>query len=145
MRKPFSIHSSITASGTVVGEKTIPLVRARTVSLTVRLTFGASIDADTTVYLYYSPDGNNWDTIAYTSFVIAYTASATKQRTCLIDVPEHGSIMVKVTNGSSADTISNVQMWYTIQSWEEVGAEVLGRKLKVALGKEQREETGRLQ
>jgi hypothetical protein len=80
------------------------------------MTFGASINADATVDLFYSPDGSNWDTIAYTSWSIAYTAGATVQKTVNVDPPEHGFLKIKVTNGSSADVITAVQAWYSIQS-----------------------------
>jgi len=142
MRTPLSILQTIPASGTVVCPKTIPLVRTRTLSITTRLTFGGAIDADATVYVYHSPDGNNWDTIALTSWAIAFTINVTKQVTKVIDVPEHGYIMIKITNGSSADTITQPTIWYTIQSWDEIGTEVLEHALQKALEKQISEETG---
>ena len=144
MRAPWCSLQTIPVSGTVVSTSSIPLVRARTVSLTVKLHFEGSIDADTTVYVYYSPDGNNWDTIHYTSFVIAFTINTTKQRTVLLDVPEHGYLLVKITNGSSADTVTVPQIWYTIQSWEEIGTEVIKNILTRALELQKQEETGQI-
>ena len=124
MRAPFSIHGLIPAAASIWATGTIPLVRARTLSITIRLYFSASMDADATVYIYYSPDGNNWDTIALTSWAIAYTASTTKQVTKIINVPEHGYIWVKITNGSQSYTITTVKMWYTIQSWDAFDATI---------------------
>jgi hypothetical protein len=118
MRNPFYHTDSISASGTV-RTGSITLGKTRTLSVTTRLLFGGSIDADATVYAYYSPDGNNWDTIAFTSWSITYTASGTIQRTILLDVPEHGHIEFKIENGSSADTIDDVYLWHSIQAWEE--------------------------
>ena len=142
MRNPFTIIGNVPVSAIAWAKETIPLVRARTLSLTVRCTFGGSIDEDATVYLFYSPDGNNWDTIHYTSFVIAYTAGGTIQRTVIIDPPEHGYVWAKIQNGSSADTISNVKMWYTIQSWEEIGTEIVEAIRDRALEIQTQEETG---
>ncbi|MFH1593724.1 MAG: hypothetical protein ABID09_03385 [Candidatus Omnitrophota bacterium] len=144
MRAPWCSLNTIPASGSVWSTSSIPLVRARTVSLTVRLTFGAQINDDTTAYVYYSPDGNNWDTIHYTSFVIAFTVSTTKQRTVLLDIPEHGYLMVKLTNGSDADTVTQPILWYTIQSWEEIGAEAIESILLRALKLQKQEETGQI-
>lgn len=144
MRAPWCSLQTIPVSGSVWSTSSIPLVRARTVSLTVRLTFDGDVDADTTVYVYYSPDGNNWDTIHYTSFVIAFTVSTTKQRTVLLDIPEHGYLMVKITNGSSAGTVTQPMIWYTIQSWEEIGTEVIKNILTRALEIQKQEETGQI-
>ncbi len=144
MRAPWCSLQTIPVSGTVVSTSSIPLVRARTVSITVKLHFEGSIDADATVYVYYSPDGNTWDTIHYTSFVIAFTINTTKQRTVLLDIPEHGYLMVKITNGSSADTITVPQIWYTIQSWEEIGTEIIKAIRDRALELQKQEETGQI-
>lgn len=118
MEKAFHIIESIAASGTAL-TKDINLVRTRTISITVRLTCGSSIDADTTVAAQFSPDGINWDSIAFTSWAITYTASGTIQKTVVIDPPEHGMIRFLVTNGSSADSLTNIRLWYTIQSWDD--------------------------
>jgi len=130
------------ASGTVPAESTIPLVRARTLSITTRLTFAAQIDADAVVSVYYSPDGNNWDTIALTSWAIAFTVSVTKQVTKVIDVPEHGYIWVKVANGSAAAAITNIVLWYTIQSWDEIDASLNEKLWHLAQERQKQEETG---
>lgn len=142
MRTPFDVCGTIPVSGTHWAEKTIPLVRARTLSITTRVDFPAAAASDAVVSLYYSPDGNNWDTIVYTTWNITVTASATVQRTCIIDCPEHGYIWVKVTNGSSAKTLISVKQWYTIQSWDEVGASTMEHPYVVERKRQKREETG---
>jgi len=117
MKKPFMVAGSIPASGTLTQPGDIPLVRARTLSVTVRLKFHASATKNATVYLYYSPDGSNWDTIPYTSFDLTLSAGEYVQRTVPIDVPEHGYIKVAVANNDTSYAISDVKAWYTIQSW----------------------------
>ena len=144
MRTPFSVHGVVPIGARVPAQRTIPLVRARTLSITVKLTFVAASDTDALVELYYSPDGNTWDTLVYTSFVIAHTASTTKQRTVVIDPPEHGYMWVMVYNASQAKTFTHVQMWYTIQSWDEVGASTMEHPYKVERKRQTREETGQL-
>lgn len=144
MRTPFSIIGTIPVSGLGWATGTIPLVRARTLSITTRLTFGGAIDADATVYVFYSPDGNNWDSESLTSWAITFTINATKQITKIIDVPEHGYIWTKVLNGSSADVLTNVKQWYTIQSWDEVDAAMRMDLYKKVLEREKQEETGQL-
>jgi len=121
MHTPWFVIGNIPLSTSGNSDGSIPLVRARTLSITVRLTFGGQIDADATVELYYSPDGSNWDTIPYTSFIIPFTISTTKQRTAIIDPPEHGYVRVAIKNNSAADALSIVTCWYTIQSWGRTG------------------------
>lgn len=119
MEQPIFITPSIAASGSAWSKDIVSLVRCRGFALGARVTCGASIDADTVVYVYFSPDGENWDSVAYTSFALTYTASATVQRTVPITVPEHGFLRFKVTNGSASDTLTNLKMWYVIQSYPE--------------------------
>ena len=126
MQKPLGRIDDIAASGTEIVPGVIPLVRARTLSITTRLTFGAQIDADAVVKIYYSPDGDKWDTYVLTSWAITFDTSATEQITKILDVPEHGHISISVTNGSSADVLTDAIVWYSIQSWAEVKAQSRG-------------------
>lgn len=126
MQKPFGRIEDIAASGTGLVPGVIPLVRARTLSITTRVTFDGSVDADTTVYIYYSPDGNRWDTLPLTSWAITFTISTTRQITKILDVPEHGHIQIKVTNESDAGALSDIVVWYSIQSWAETKAQSRG-------------------
>jgi len=142
MRNPFAIIPLIPIGGTGSAGQTIQLVRARTLSITVRLTFDAASDTDAVVNIYYSPDGNNWDTEVYATFTIADTASTTKQKTAIIDPPEHGYIRVQIYNASQAKTFTNVKLSYTIQSWHEVGAEIDDKVIKREMERQIIQETG---
>ena len=126
MQKPLGRIETIAASGRDQIPGQIPLVRARTLSCTVKMTFGGAIDADATAELYYSPDGNRWDTLTYAAQAIAFTAGGTVQKTFIVDPPEHGHMIVKVLNGSQSDTITDVIAWYSIQSWAETKAQSRG-------------------
>ena len=126
MQKPLGRIETIAASGRNQIPGAIPLIRARTLSVTVRMTFGASIDADATIEVYYSPDGENWDTLTYATQAVAFTVSTTVQKTVIIDPPEHGHICIKVLNGSDADTITDVIAWYSIQSYAATDAQSRG-------------------
>jgi len=119
MRNPWFIKASLAVSESIMSPGDIPLVKARTVGITASVAYPAAADVDATVYLYYSPDGSSWDTIAFTSFDLTRTASATVQRTVILDIPEHGYLKAKVTNGSAAKTLTNIKVWYSVQSWEE--------------------------
>lgn len=142
MRNPFAVIPLIPIGGTGSAGQTIQLVRARTLSITVRVTFDAASDTDAVVNVYYSPDGNNWDTEVYGTFTITDTASTTKQKTAIFDPPEHGYIWVKVYNASQAKTFTKVIMWYTIQSWPEIGAEIDDKTIKREQERQIIEETG---
>ena len=118
MRNPWFMKASVSASGTTRSPGAIALVKARTLSVTATATFNGSGTTDATVYLYYSPDGKNFDDTAYTSFDITVSAGNAIQRTVLVDVPEHGFMNIAVTNGDASYAITDVSVWYTIQSWE---------------------------
>jgi len=126
MQKPLGRIESIAASGRSQIPGSIPLVRARTLSVTVRMTFGASIDADAVVEVYYSPDGERWDTLTYATQAVTFTAGGTVQKTFIVDPPEHGHMCIKVLNGSDADTLTDVICWYSIQSWPDWPAQSRG-------------------
>lgn len=126
MQKPMGRIETIAASGTAVVPGIIPLVRARTLTITARILFGGSIDANATVKVYYSPDGNRWDTLTYATQSVTYTVSVWVQKTFIVDPPEHGHISVSITNGSSADAIDGVEVFYSIQSWPDFPAQSRG-------------------
>jgi len=117
MQNPWFIRGSLGASGSLYSPGLIPLVRARTLSITVRATAGGSVDADLRCHILYSPDGRNTDTIDYARYDIDHTAGATVQKTALVEVPEHGWLLLKLENLSSADSWSDITVWYTIQSY----------------------------
>ena len=144
MRTPWFNIGNLAIGGTVNSTSSIPLVRARTFSITLRMTFDAAADTDATVYAYYSPDGNNWDTINFATWAITFGVSATVQRTVIIDPPEHGYLRIAIYNSSQAQAISRISAWYTIQSWDSVSAVVDTVKYMRELEREKQEETGQL-
>jgi hypothetical protein len=117
MKQPFGGLINVAASGTGLIPGIIQLVRARTVTLTVQLTCGGGLTADPEIDVLYSPDGRVWDTIPFTYFTLAFTAGAKIQRTMILDPPEHGYLRLSVLNKSAADVLTDVNIWYGIQSW----------------------------
>ena len=142
MRTPMSIIGLLGQGATVTAVGSIPLVRARTLTITSRMTFSAGSIADTTCNLYFSPDGQNWDTTPYAFIAIPFTASATIQRTLLVDPPEHGYILIQYVNTDAVGSVANVTTWYTIQSWDDIGADLIEKSMMRALEKQKTEETG---
>lgn len=126
MERPNGYIETVAASATVDLPGSISLIRARTLSITADVKYGASQDADAIIKVYYSPDGKNWDDLVYTSFAVTFTVSVNVQRTVTISVPEHGYLAFKVYNSSSADAIEGVRYWYSLQSWPEWPAQSRG-------------------
>jgi len=126
MQKPIGRIETIAASGRNQIPGSIPFVRARTLSITARMTFGASINADATIEIYYSPDCDMWDTIPYATQAVTYTAGGTVQKTFIVDPPEHGHLSIWILNGSDQDTITDIRAWYSIQSWGATGGDSRG-------------------
>ena len=142
MRTPWSIIPLLGQGATEYAAGSIPLVRARTLTITVQADFSAGSIADTTMNLLFSPDGNNLDTVAYATIAIPFTASATVQRTLLCDPPEHGYMFVQYVNTDAVGSVARIKVWYTIQSWDDIGADLIENSMMRALEKEKQEETG---
>jgi len=127
MEAPFLIEESIPPTG-VVYTSPIVLTRARTVSLTCRVTYDPGATARVVVRVFFSPDGSNWDTEPLDYIDITLTAGATVQQTDLIAIPEHGWIKIGIFNLDTTVAATNVRLWYTIQSWKD--------KIEIARGAE---------
>ncbi len=122
---------SIAVGATAWSTGDLPLVRARTVSVTVRLTYDTSASESAVCRIYYSPDGNHYDTVPLDEFAVNVTANSTVQETGLIAVPEHGYFKASIYNPDEEDALTDVAVWYSIQSWtppEKTGYMVIDPK-----------------
>jgi len=126
MFKAWFVRASIPAGGIAWSPNDIPLVRARTVSITCRCTYAAGATGALKVNIYYSPNGKVWDTVPVDDFTVDLTAGSTVQKTYLAAVPEHGYLKVKLENQDTGNAVTNVRVWYSIQSWEGVPKQEVG-------------------
>jgi hypothetical protein len=118
--QPYIKATTIPVSGSVRG-RSIDCDLARTISITSRCLYHASADDALQLSLLFSPDGRNYDTIAYTSHEIAVTQGASVQKTVLIDPPEAGFLIPVATNLSTNYAISNVTVWVGASKyWEDI-------------------------
>jgi len=108
---------SIPANSVAWSPNDVPLVRARTVTITVRLKYHASATGKAICNVYYSPDGKHYDTVPIDYFDIDLSAGEVVQETGIIAVPEHGYFKVAIQNTDTNYPITDVMVWYTIQSW----------------------------
>lgn len=99
--------------------KSITLNKARSVSCTVRTTYAAGAANPASVHIFYSATGSDWDTVPLLEFMVDLTASATIQKTGVIDVPEHGYIMFEVENLDAGEAITNTSLWWKVGNWED--------------------------
>jgi len=120
---------SIAASATI-SLGTIDCDNVRTLSLTAALTYDADSTAGATVNVYFSPDGSNWDTVPYDSWVINLNAGNPVQESKIYDLLEHGFVEVKITNGS-AHVLTRFKSWYSISRYgdEYIEADKILEKL----------------
>lgn len=116
MKKPAFYDASIAAAGTTQAG-VVRLIKTRTLSVTTRTTYNASATGALRVYLYYSPDGEHFDTVPYTYFDVTITAGATVQETKSVDMPEHGYIAFKLYNQDATYTTTENRLWYSIQKY----------------------------
>lgn len=118
MKTPLLNRANIAASGRAYSSS-IPLIRARGVSVTGRVKFHGSATGKAVVEIYYSPDGSNWDTSPFGSFDLAVSAGAEVQITSYVVVPEHGWLMFAIRNTDSSYALTWGKIWYSIQSYPD--------------------------
>jgi len=97
----------------------INLQRTRTLTVTVRVRYDPGATAGVRVNLYYSVDGDLYDTVPYTYYDVNFSAGETVQETKIIDAPEEGFLEVRVKNLDTAQVARNIDFWYTIAKWED--------------------------
>lgn len=107
---------SFAASATSRQFGTFNVDKVRTAVITCRLTYGSSSSSGAVLNLYYSPDGENWDTVPYLSYTINLTASGTIQESKILDVPEVGYLKAELVNGAG-DTSTEAFIWVTKRRW----------------------------
>lgn len=127
MEFPFAIWAIIPASEERRTDD-IVLTRARTLSITTRVTYAAGATKPVQVNVYFSPDGSNWDTVPIDYYTVTLAAGQTVQESYLAAVPEHGWTKIGIQNQDSANAVTDVKVWYTIQSWKD--------KIEIARGAE---------
>lgn len=117
MKNPFCIRKTIGTNTTLEVPGDIPLVKARTFSITVRCKPETGLTTNPELRGYYSPDGTNYDTTPYFSETINVVANKDSQETVLVSVPEHGYIRLEFENQDQSKELTNVRIWYSIQSY----------------------------
>ena len=98
---------SLSAGGSVNVDLTIPAGKSA-FALTIRASYDANATAGIEFYIYWSPDGSNWDTDTdevYTDFPFA--AGATKQKTYIIHaVTPYVRVVIKNKDANYAVTLN---------------------------------------
>ncbi len=85
---------------------------AQKLAISVKATFHASATKGITVYVYTSPDGDNYDTDELFSFEPSFTAGSSIQKTAFFD-PDMQEMKVKVTNNDTGQSVTAVSVWIT--------------------------------
>ena len=111
-QRPFGKITTIPA-GTKKLFGTLDVRFSRTASITLRGTYNASATSGLRVNVYYSPDGDNFDTIPYLYFDLDFTAGSTVQETHICDFPEHGQVLIEVENTDGTYSATNISVWLT--------------------------------
>lgn len=97
----------------------IELEKIRTLTVTARVSYNSEATVGATINLYFSPDGINWDTVAYAFFLINLTVGETVQETHNIDAPESGYMSVEISNGDSVYNVAEVFIFTKQRKWGE--------------------------
>jgi len=116
-------NSAIILPSATRSSKPIECDLARTLTVSARCIYNASGTGSALINVYYSPDGKHIDTIAYTYWENTITAGAAVQRTQLIDPPEAGYLIFRVTNQDTVYNITRVKLWINVSRyWEDLHA-----------------------
>lgn len=113
-KHPIGAIGSLTASEErIVGDVT--LYRIETFSVTTKVTYNGSATAGIRLNMYFSPDGNNYDTVPYAYYDIDLTAGGTVQESKLVDSPERGYLRIAVKNLDTVYAASGIFIWTLLE------------------------------
>jgi len=93
----------------------VKLYRMETFSVTTKVTYHAAATAGIRLKLYFSPDGNNYDTVPYAYYDIDLTAGALVQETKLVDSPEREHLRIAVENKDTVRSVIGVFVWSLLE------------------------------
>lgn len=109
---------SLAASGEVIVGN-VTMERPRNFMVSCRVTYNAAATGAVRVRLFFSPDGQNYDTVPYTTFDPDLTAGATVQESASIDAPEKGFLKLTVQNLDAVYAASGISVWVTQQPFPD--------------------------
>lgn len=110
---PLLRTSSLPASATAQAGL-IDCRNLKAIALTGRATFDASATGNVTVCMFFSPDGVNYDTTAFSTLTLTCVQSGTVQKTAITEVPDTGWVRVNVINGDSSYAQTAVAVWAAV-------------------------------
>ena len=115
---PLRIIESLAASATSQCGP-VNLTDAKYLIVTCRVTYNASATLPIRVNLKYSPDGNNYDTVAFTYFEPDLTAGSTVQESKLFGATKTGYMIVEVVNQDTTYAATIIKVWASVAEHEE--------------------------
>ena len=81
------------------------------VAITARCSYGPNPTQELRISIFYSPDGKNYDTIPFTFFDVDFKASATQQKTQLIEILPTGIFIIKVKNMDTTKNVTGISLF----------------------------------
>jgi hypothetical protein len=128
VRKEGEIASLAASAEVVVGQ--VNMQEMRDYVVTTEATYHASATVGVTLNLYYSPDGEVWDTVPYAYYVVNLTAGSAVRESAIIDVPAVGYLKIAVSNGDAtyAATLIKVHSSFSRYGSEFIEADRMAYK-----------------
>lgn len=112
IKNPLGLVASIVASDEIIlGD--IVCKDMDTFTATLRATFNALATGDARVLLYFSPDGQNYDSTFFAKFDLSVSPGKSVQKTGIFDFPQFGYMRVSVKNLDTAKSITDVSVFTT--------------------------------
>jgi len=81
------------------------------VAITARCSYSSTLTQELRISIFYSPDGKNYDNIPFTFFDVDYKASATQQKTQLIEILPTGIFIIKVKNMDTTENVTGISLF----------------------------------
>jgi hypothetical protein len=127
-------YVSSLAVSTEMPLKEVNLSLFRDFTIAAKASYAAGTTSACRVLLYWSPDGVNYDTVAYAYFDITLTANTTVQESHSIDMPPSGYMRISVKNQDSGQVNTAVQLWMSYARWGDEYLSLDKTKIRRELG-----------
>lgn len=100
-----TIKANITANCGI-----IELDHVRTLALQLCADYNASAASPAVLQLFYSPDGQEFDSVVFDSWTLNLSAGSRQRKSKHYDLPEQGFLMLKIQNQDSTYDLTNVRL-----------------------------------
>jgi hypothetical protein len=86
----------------------------KSIVLSGRAKFHSSGTGNLTVNVYYSPDGNNFDTTAFSYLTLTCSAGNIVQASSIVTMPDTGFCKISISNADATYAATDIAVWVSV-------------------------------